>query len=115
MLQVSRFPEGTWLIFLNNRTSDLKLLTAIHIPLDCPFLVAEQVNTDVSLTEVYHVHLTRPLQEYQVGNWNSVRGIAWSVTQRRRHLQGVTIKAAFRNQVTSVVTFLRAITQSNLG
>jgi hypothetical protein len=101
-LQVSKFPEGTWLIFLNNRTSDTKFLTDILIPLDYPFLVAEQVNKEVSLTEVYHVHLTRPLHEYQVAMWDSVRGIVWYVTRRRSHLQGVTIKAAFRKQVTLI-------------
>jgi hypothetical protein len=73
--------------------------------MDCPFLVAEEVNTGVSLAEVYHVHLTRPLQKYQVADWNSVRGIVWFVTPWRRNLQGVIIKAAYRNQVISVVTY----------
>ena len=103
MLQVSKFPEGTWLIFSNNWTSDLMFLTNIRIPLDSPFLVAEEVNKRVSLAEVYHVHLTRPLQKYQVADWNSVRGIVWFVNRRRRNLQGVTIKAAYRQQVISVV------------
>jgi hypothetical protein len=104
ILQVSKFPEGTWLIFSNNWTSDLTFLTNILIPMDCPFLVAEELNTGVSLAEVYHVHLTRPLQKYQVADWNSLRGIVWFVTQRQRNLQGVTIKAAYRNQVISDMT-----------
>jgi len=103
MLQVSKFPAGTWLVFSNNWTSDLKFLTNIRIPLDSQFLLAEEVNTGVSLTEVYHVHLTRPLQKYQVADWNSVRGIVWFVNQRRRNLQGVTIKVAYRKQVIYVV------------
>jgi hypothetical protein len=103
MLQVSKFPEGTWLIFSNNWTSDLTSLTNIPIPLDSPFLLAEEVNTGVSLAEVYRFHLTRPLQKYQVADWNSDRGIVWFVNQRRRNLQGVTIKAAYRTQVISVV------------
>jgi len=103
MLQVSKFPEGTWLVFSNNWTSDLTLLTNILIPLDSPFLLAEEVNTGVSLSEVYQVHLTRPLQKYQVADWNSVRGIFWFVNRRRVNLQGVTIKAAYRKQVISVV------------
>jgi len=102
MLQVSKFPEGTWLVFSNNWTSDMKFLTNIHIPLDSPFLLAEEVNTGVSLAEVYHVHLSQPLQKYQVADWNSVRGIVWFVNRRRWNLQGVTIKAAYRIQVISI-------------
>jgi hypothetical protein len=115
MLQVSKFPEGTWLIFSNNWTSDLTFLTNIRIPLDSPFLLAEEVNTGVSLAEVYHVHLTQPLQKYQVAEWNSVRGIVWFVNRRPRNLEGVTIKAAYRNQVISVVMLsFGRLTQSNL-
>ena len=106
ILQVSKFPEGTWLIFSNNRTSNLSFLTNICIPLDCPFLVAEEVNTGVSLEEVCHVHLTRPLQKYQVADWNYFRGIAW-FTRRRRNLLGVTLKAAYREQVLSCDAFLQ--------
>lgn len=106
ILQVSKFPEGTWLIFSNNRTSDLSFLTNISIPLDCPFLVAEEVNTGVSLAEVYHVRLTRPLQIYHAADWNYVRGIAW-FTRRRKNLQGVTLKAAYREQVLSCDAFLQ--------
>jgi hypothetical protein len=84
--------------------------------MDCPFLVAEEVNTGVSLAEVYHVHLSRPLQKYQVAAWNSVRGIVWFVTQRRRNLQGATLKAAYRTQVISVVTHSFGwLAQSSLG
>lgn len=115
MLQVSKFPEGTWLIFSNNWTSDSTFLTNICIPLDSPFLLAEEVNTGVSLAEVYHVHLTRPLQKYQVADWNSVRGIVWFVNRRRKNLQGVTVKAAYRRQVIPVVIHsFRRLTQSNL-
>jgi hypothetical protein len=109
MLQVPKFPEGTWLIFSKNLTSDLTFLSNIPIPLESPFLLAEEVNTGVSLAEVYHVHLTRPLQKYKVADWNSVRGIVWFVNRRRRDLQGVTIRAAYRKQVIYVVTFLRTI------
>ena len=115
MLQVPNFPEGTWLIFSNNWTSDLTFLTNIRIPPDSPFLLAEEVNTGVSLAEVYHVHLTRPLQKDQVADWNSVRGIVWFFNRRRRNLQGVTIKAAYRNQVIPVVTHsFGRLTQSSL-
>jgi hypothetical protein len=116
MLQVSKFPEGTWLVFSNNWTSDLTFLSNISIPMDSPFLLAEEVNTGVSLAEVYHVHLTRPLQKYQVAEWNSVRAIVWFVSRRRqRNLQGVTIKAAYRTQVISAVMLsFGRLTQSNL-
>jgi hypothetical protein len=85
------------------------LLADIHVPLDCEFLVAhvsegEQGGTDISLTEVHHVHPTRSLQEFGVANWTSSSGIVWFTTQQRRHLQGIKLKAGFREQVTSVTT-----------
>jgi hypothetical protein len=116
MFQFSEFPEGTWLVFSNNRTSDVTFLTDTRTRLDCAFLVAEQVHMEVSLTEVYYVHFTRPLLEYHVANWNSVRGIVWFVSPQRRHLQGVKINVAFRKQVISVVihSFGR-LAQLNVG
>jgi hypothetical protein len=109
ILQVSQFPEGTWLVFSNITASHMIFSADIHIPLDCEFLVAhisvgEQGDTDVSLTEVYHIHPTRPLQEFRVANWTSSSGILWFTTQQRKHLQGIKIKAGFREQVTFVTT-----------
>lgn len=80
-----------------------ELFINMHIPFDCEFLVAEnssvmdEEHLEVTLTEVYHVHLSGPLQKYRVGTWNSDAGITWSNVpfyQRRGDLQGITIKAA---------------------
>lgn len=109
ILQVSHFPEGTWLIFTNITVLHTNFFADTLIPLDCEFLVAhvsegEEGGTHILLTEVYHIHPTRSLHELQVANWTSSSGILWFNTQRRRHLQGIKIKAGFREQVTSVTT-----------
>jgi hypothetical protein len=109
ILQVSRFPEGTWLMFTNITELHTIFSADTHIPLDCKFLVAhvsegEEGSIDISLTEVYHIHPTRSLQEFRVANWTSSSGVLWFATQQRRHLQGIKIKAGFREQVTSLTT-----------
>jgi hypothetical protein len=89
----------------------MKFLTGTHIPFDCEFLVAqrsagEDENVEVYLTEVYHIHPRLSLQEHRVANWTHVSGIVWfigPINHRRRNLQGITIKAAFREQVTSLM------------
>lgn len=112
-LQVSHFPEGTWLVFFNDTTSPKEFLTDTHVPFDCEFLVALRLvgktEAKVLLTEVYHVHPTLPLREYPVAKWSSSSGIVWfntPTTQGRRNLHGITIKAAFRKQVISLMTLM---------
>jgi hypothetical protein len=110
-LQISHFPEGTWLVFSNGTASLKEFLADTHIPFDWEFVVAQRLageaKAEISLTAVYHVHPTLPLQECPVANWSSATGIVWFNTtsaQRRGNLQGTTIRVAFRKQVTSVAT-----------
>jgi hypothetical protein len=90
-------------VFLDPVTSLEEFFIDVHIPFDCEFLIAENSNVrdeehlELTLTEVYRVHLSGPLQKYRVGNWSSGAGITWSTVpfyQRRGNLQGITIKAA---------------------
>lgn len=79
----------------------------IYIPFDSEFLVAqhssavENDNFEVSLTEVYRIRDTLPLQQYRVANWSSVSGLSWTTVtvQQRRDLQGVVIRCVFIPEV----------------
>jgi hypothetical protein len=95
-----------------------ELFIDIHIPFDCEFLVAENSSVmdedylEVTLTEVYHVHLSGPLQKYRVGTWRSGAGITWSTApfyQRRGDLQGMTMKAAIVADVGVLSTTIISI------
>jgi hypothetical protein len=79
----------------------------IYIPFDSEFLVAQHSagvdndNYEVSLTEVYRIRDTLPLQQYRVANWSAVNGISWTTlrVQQRRDLQGVVIRCVFIPEV----------------
>jgi hypothetical protein len=95
--------KSKWLLFLDSITSLEDFFSDIHIPLDCEFLVAQRSNgtedgdLEVSLTEVYNVHHTRPLQINPVARWGSNSGITWSEVfflDRRADLQGIWMKFA---------------------
>jgi hypothetical protein len=99
----NKLSSGKWLIFLDAVTSLEELFRDIYIPFDCDFLVAEnssvmdEEDLEVTLTEVYHVQFSGPLQKYRIGNWSSGTGITWSTVpfyQRRGDLQGIEIRAA---------------------
>jgi hypothetical protein len=100
--------RGKWLIFLDSMKSLEDFFSDIYIPLDCEFLVAQRLNgtedgdLEVSLTEVYNVHPTRPLQINPVARWSSSSGITWSefsFLERRRDLQGISLKSAMVHDV----------------
>jgi hypothetical protein len=90
-------------MFLDSMTVE-EFFADIHIPLDCEFLVAERwggrddEGAGFSITELYHVHRTRALQVYNLGNWSSGTGLNWTnvpLYRRRRDLQGIILKGAF--------------------
>ncbi|XP_069696128.1 probable glutamate receptor [Periplaneta americana] len=87
-----------WLLFMDSTTLLKEFFDKLFIPFDCDFLVAQRCGdtTEVSLTEVYHIHNIRPLQTFRVAKW-SPREMSWSSEtfhERRGSLQGVSIKAA---------------------
>jgi hypothetical protein len=105
---VNGLPTGTWLVFVDAMTSLEEFFVKTYIPFDSEFLVAQSSSgsrgrgVEASLTEVYHVHSTLPLQIFRIGNWSSVTGLSWSAVpfvQRRGDLHGTLIKAALRPQV----------------
>jgi hypothetical protein len=100
--------KGTWLLFLYSITSMEDFFSDIYIPLDCEFLVAqrwngkEDGNLEVSHTEVYSVHPTRPLQINPVARWSFSSGLTWSefsFLKRRGDLQGISLKSAMVQDV----------------
>jgi hypothetical protein len=100
--------KGKWLLFSDSMTSLLDFFSDIYIPLDCEFLVAQRSNgtedgdLEVSLTEVYNVHPTRPLQIKPVARWSSSSGITWSEVsflERRGDLQGISLKSGMVHDV----------------
>jgi len=84
----------------------------IYIPFDSEFLVAQHYfgvdndNYEVSLTEVYRIRNTLPLQQYRVANWSAVSGLSWTNVrvQQRRDLQGVVIRCVFIPEVCPFYT-----------
>jgi hypothetical protein len=100
-----------WLLFLDTRISLEDYFADIYVPINCEFLVAqEQVVTKatcskVTLTEVFRVHRTRPLQTYSTGTWSSCDGFAWSTVpfgESRGDLHGTLIQSGIYSAVSSV-------------
>jgi hypothetical protein len=105
LLQFSKtgnMSRGRWLLFLDITTSLQDLMTGIHIPLDCEFVVAQRSGPqsregEVSLTEVYSLHPSRGLETIAVAEWSSDEGLKWShvsLYERRADLHGVSLKSA---------------------
>jgi hypothetical protein len=97
--------HAIWLLFLDTNTSLEEFFTDINIPFDCEFLVAQPEDGDVvTLTEVYRVSPTLPLQTYRFGNWTPGGGLTWSSQgfyQRRNSLQGIGLHVAVSNVITA--------------
>jgi hypothetical protein len=102
---------GRWLLFLDRTISLDDYFSDIHIPINCEFLVAQEqvvsrdMCSEVTLTQVFHVHWNRPMQTYSAGTWSSCDGFAWSTVpfdERRRDLHGAVITTGVYSSVSSV-------------
>jgi hypothetical protein len=100
--------KGKWLLFMDSITSLEDVFSDIYIPFDCEFLVAQRSNgtedgdLEVSLTEVYNAHPTRPLQINPIARWISNSGLTWyefSFFERRADLQGISLKSEIIHDV----------------
>jgi hypothetical protein len=100
--------SSKWLVFMDALMSPEEFFGKNYIPLDSFFLVTQSSSgsrarvLEASLSEVYHVRPSLPLQVFRIGNWSSVTGLSWSSVpflQRRGNLRGTVIKAALRTQV----------------
>jgi len=107
MSKTTGLSSGKWLFFMDTTTSIEDFFANIHIPFNSEFLVAQDASgvdskyLVVTLTEVYRVRATLPLQQHRVANWSSVSGIKWTTAHLydRRDLQGITIKCVFVPEV----------------
>jgi hypothetical protein len=101
---------------MDKNTSLEEFFVNIYIPFDCEFLVAQwsAETLKVSVTEIYHLVHTRPLQTFSIANWTSGDGFSWSsvpLFTRRKNLQGITIKGAVISYVRiSYVHMYKVIT-----
>ena len=102
---------GRWLLFLDSTISLEDYLSDIHVPINCEFLVAQEqdvskdICSEVTLTEVFRVHWTRPPQTYSAGTWSSCDGFAWSTVpfdKRRGDLHGAVIRTGIYSAVSRV-------------
>jgi hypothetical protein len=97
---------------MDTATSLEEFFADIHIPFDSEFLVAQSSsgvaseNFEVSLTEVYRISDTLPLEKYRIANWSSASGISWTAVElhQRRDMQGTVIRCVF---IPEVSMFLR--------
>jgi hypothetical protein len=90
-------------MFMEKATSIEEFFSDIYVPFDSEFLVAQSSseNYEVSLTEVYKVQSTLPLQKNRIANWSSVSGLSWTTVDlhQRRDLQGVVMRCVFLPEV----------------
>ena len=100
-----------WLLFLDRTMSLEDYFSDIHVPVNCEFLVAQEQHVgkdkcfDVTLTEVFRVHWTHPLQTYSLGTWSSCDGFTSSTVpfdKRRGDLQGAVMQSGIYSAVSSV-------------
>jgi hypothetical protein len=88
--------DANWLLFLERDSHFDQFFAGIHIPFDCKLLVAQPVDTHVvTVTEVYRVSPSLPLQTHRLGNWTAGGTVCWSTQsfyERRKTLQGIVLK-----------------------
>ena len=108
---VNNMLTGKWLLFLDRTTPLEDFFSDIHVPISCEFLVAQEQDltkgrcSEITLTEIFYVHRTRPLQTYHIGNWSSCDGFTWAKVpfyERRGNLLGVVIPSGVHSVVSSV-------------
>jgi len=89
-----------WLTFIESDTSLEELFDDIDLPFDCEFLTAqsEAATGKVSVTGLYKLHSTRPLQMYSVATWYPNGKCYWSTfpfRHKTENLQGGVMKGAY--------------------
>lgn len=94
ILKLPSYPR--WLLLLDNTQTPREIFQDIYVPFNCEVLVAQNSGFEIKLTEVYQVAEGFPLNERAFGSWSNEAGLnatKLSLYERRRDLEGVTIKA----------------------
>jgi hypothetical protein len=88
--------DANWLLFLERNSRIEEFFAGIHIPFDCKLLVAQPGDSRVvTVTEVYRVSPSLPLQTHSLGTWTAGGTVCWSKQsfyERRKTLQGIVLK-----------------------
>jgi hypothetical protein len=96
---LSNMHSAIWLLFLEDGRSVDNVLSGLHVPFNCRFLVAQSEGDTVQLTEVYRVSANHPLTLNHYGIWR--KGCPMSrkvnVYEGRNNLQGLVMKAIIIN------------------
>jgi hypothetical protein len=95
---------GIWLLFLDDGHSVGNVLSDLHVPFNCRFLVAQSEGDTVRLTEVYRVTANHPLTLNHHGIWKKGYPMSSqaSLYERRNDLQGLVMKAITLNVSRSI-------------
>lgn len=83
------------MLFLDTNSVPKEFFADIDVPFDCEFLVVLQEDGRITLTEVYRVSPTNPLQARLFGNWTADRRLIGSTAgfyERRKNLEGLELK-----------------------
>jgi hypothetical protein len=104
LVQVSsgeHLSNAVWILLSSFGATDTKpmedFFRGMYIPLDCEFLVAHRPNSDVIISEVYHLDRHLPLNRNYFGTWRHGLGVTMtniSFMERRNDLQGFVMKVA---------------------
>jgi hypothetical protein len=96
MATTANLSDANWLLFLERDSPIEQFFAGIHIPFDCNLLVAQpEYSRVVTVTEVYRVSPSLPLQTHRLGNWTAGGTVYWSTQsfyERRKTLQGIVLK-----------------------
>lgn len=83
------------MLFLDSSNTLEEFFAYIIVPFDCEFIVVQQRDGHVILTEVYRVSATYPLQTLALGKWTAERGLVVPTVgfyKRRNNLEGLVLK-----------------------
>ncbi|XP_069695080.1 probable glutamate receptor [Periplaneta americana] len=97
-----------WLLFMDDGVVMDDFFSDVYVPLDCEFLVAQEVEERTLLTEVYRVDEAMSLQKQVFGAWSPQLGLEHikdTFYTRRNDFQGLVMRGITRE--TEVYTTLK--------
>ncbi|PSN34586.1 Ionotropic receptor 116 [Blattella germanica] len=107
-LHTSLYTKVKWLLFMDSNYIIKETFEGLELPFNSEFVVAQQYDNYVNLTELFHINPEYPIQENQLGHWTSERGLDFTdipLYERRYNLMGTTIKTGyFQDVAVKVIT-----------